>query len=95
VACTATVDVGSWLVEPLNGTMVTSESSCPFVTTVVVLVTADAARLVPGPPQAATVPANNTTPRAEDRTTTRLPGRPLVVTGDSFGTVSSLTEWGA
>ncbi len=67
VACTATVDIGLWLVESLNGTMVTSESKCPLVSTVVVLATADAGRFVPAPPvvatTAATTPPTKTTPR--------------------------------
>ena len=92
------MDIGLWPVDPLNGTMVTSESNCPFVSTVVVLARADAGRFVPGPPlvatTAATTPPTKTTPTADVVITTHLFGRRRFDKGASC-TVSSLTVLGA
>jgi hypothetical protein len=99
VACTATVDIGLWPVDPLNGTMVTSASNCPLVSTVVVLARADAGLFVAGPPvvatTAATTPPTKTTPTAEVMTMTRMVGRRRFDKGASACAVSSLTVLGA
>jgi hypothetical protein len=86
------------LMEPLNGTMVTSESSCPLVSTVVVLATAEVGR-VAGPPlvvtTAATTPPTKTAPKAEVRMMARFVGRRWLDNEGSRCAVSSLTVGGA
>jgi hypothetical protein len=99
VACTATVDIGLWSVDPLNGTMVTSESNWPFVSTVVVPAMAEADRFAAGPAlvatTAATAPPTNIAPRAEANTTTRAVGRRRFDNGAPSCAVLSLTVLGA
>ena len=78
VACTATGDVGSWLVAPFKGTVVTSASNCTRVSAVVVLARTGVDRLWAEPFIVATpttTPATTIAPRAPVATRTAVAGR--------------------